>query len=64
MKQQEKKYADQIDATVETISTHIEKKSATGLSTKIDKWIDELEEHEELDTIASNLKKLKTAFEE
>jgi hypothetical protein len=64
METKEKNYADQIEATVETISTHVEKKSATGLSTTINKWIDVLEDHKDLKTIASNLKKLKQAIED
>jgi predicted nucleotidyltransferase len=64
METKEKSYADQIEATVETISTHIEKKSGTGLSTTINKWIDVLEDHKDLKTIASNLKKLKTAIDD
>lgn len=58
METKEKNYAEQIDATVEAISDHIEKKSATGLTTAINKWIDVLENHKDLKMIASNLKKL------
>lgn len=64
MEAKEKDYADQIEKTVTTIETHVEKKSATGLSTTIDKWIDVLEEHKDLKTVASNLKKLKKAIDD
>jgi hypothetical protein len=64
METKEKSYTDQIEATVETISTHVEKKSGTGLSTTINKWIDVLEDHKDLKTIASNLKKLKEAIDD
>jgi hypothetical protein len=64
METKEKNYAEQIEATVETISTHVEKKSGTGLSTTINKWIDVLEDHKDLKTIASNLKKLKIAIDD
>jgi len=57
-------YAEQIDATVETINIHVEKKSGTGLTTTINKWIDVLEDHKDLKTIASNLKKLQKAIED
>ena len=60
----EKSYGTQIDSTVETIETHVEKKSGTGLSTTINKWIDTLEDHKELKTVASNLKKLKEAIDD
>lgn len=64
METKEKSYTEQIEATVETISTHIEKKIGTGLTTTINKWIDVLEDHNDLKTIASNLKKLKQAIED
>lgn len=64
METKEKNYSEQIDATVETISTHVEKKSGTGLTTTINKWIDVLEDHKDLKTIASNLKKLQKAIED
>jgi hypothetical protein len=64
METKEKNYSEQIDATVETISTHVEKKSATGLTTTINKWIDVLEDHKDLKTIASDLKKLQKAIED
>lgn len=64
METKEKNYTEQIEATVETITTHVEKKSGTGLSTTINKWIDVLEDHKDLKTIASNLKKLKTAIDD
>lgn len=64
MEIKEKSYTAQIEATVETISTHIEKKIRTGTTTTINKWIDVLEDHNELKTIASNLKKLKQAIED
>ena len=62
METKEKNYTEQIDSTVETISTHVEKKSATGLTTTINKWIDVLENHKDLKTIASDLKKLEKAI--
>lgn len=58
-----KSYGAEIDATVETIENHVEKKSGTGLTTTINKWIDTLEDHKELKTVASNLKKLKEAID-
>ena len=64
MEAKEKDYADQIEKTVTTIENHVEKKSATGLTTTIDKWIDVLEEHKDLKTVASNLKKLKKAIDD
>jgi hypothetical protein len=64
METKEKNYAEQIDKTAETIATHVEKKSATGLSTTINKWIDTLEEHKDLKSIAGNLKKLQQAIED
>lgn len=64
METKEKDYAEQIDKTVETIAAHVEKKSGTGLSSTINKWIDTLEDHEDLKTIASDLKKLEKAFED
>jgi hypothetical protein len=64
METKEKSYAEQIEATVETIATHVEKKSGTGLTTTINKWIDVLEDHKDLKTIAGNLKKLKTAIDD
>jgi len=59
----EKNYGSQIDSTVKTIEEHVEKKSATGVTGVISKWIDTLEDHKDLKTIASNLNKLKEAFE-
>ena len=64
METKEKDYAEQIDKTVETIAAHVEKKSGTGLSSTINKWIDTLEDHKDLKTIASDLKKLEKAFED
>lgn len=64
MDSKEKDYSEQIDKTVETITTHVEKKSGTGLTSTINKWIDTLEDHKDLKTIASDLKKLKTAYED
>lgn len=64
METKEKNYAEQIDATVMTINTHVEKKSGTGLTTTISKWIDVLEDHKDLKTIAANLKKLQKAIED
>jgi hypothetical protein len=64
METKEKSYTEQIEATIETISNHVEKKSGTGLSTTINKWIDVLEHHKDLKTIASNLKKLKQALDD
>jgi len=59
----EKDYSPQIDSTVKTIEDHLEKKSATGVTGAINKWIDILEDHKGLKTIASNLNKLKEAIE-
>ena len=59
-----KSYDAQIDSTVETIQTHVEKKSGTGLSSTINTWIDVLEDHKEFKTVASNLKKLKEAIDD
>ena len=59
----EKSHGSQIDSTVKTIEEHLEKKSATGVSGVINKWIDTLEDHKSLKTIASNLHKLKEALE-
>ena len=64
METKEKNYTEQIDKTVETIATHVEKKSGTGLTTTINKWIDTLEEHKDLKSIAGNLKKLLVAIED
>lgn len=64
METKEKNYAEQIDKTVETIATHVEKKSGTGLTSIINKWIDILEDHKDLKSIASNLKKLQQAIED
>jgi predicted nucleotidyltransferase len=64
METKEKSYKEQLETTVETINTHVEKKSGTGLTTTINKWIDVLEDHKDLKTIASNLKKLKTAIDD
>ena len=63
METKEKSYAEQIEITVETIATHVEKKSGTGLTTTINKWIDVLSDHKDLKTIATNLKKLKEAID-
>ena len=60
----DKDYGVQIDSTVKTIEDHVEKKSGTGLSPTINKWIDILEDHKELKTVASNLKKLKEAIDD
>jgi len=59
----EKSYESQIDSTVKTIEDHVEKKSGTGATGSINKWIEILEHHEDLKPIAANLNKLKTAFE-
>lgn len=64
MEAKEKDYADQIDATVSAIENHVEKKSGTGLTTTINKWIDVLDEHKDLKTIGSNLKKLLKAIDD
>lgn len=64
METKEKNYTEQLDATVETIAKHVEKKSGTGLTTTINKWIDILEEHKGLKTIANNLTKLKQAIDD
>lgn len=62
-KKMEKNYAIQIDSTVKTIEEHVEKKSATGVTGVISKWIETLEDHKDLKTVASNLSKLKEALE-
>jgi len=62
-KKAEKNYETQIDSTVTTIEQHVEKKSAAGVTGTINKWIDILEDHKGLKTIASNLRKLKEAIE-
>lgn len=62
-KETAKSYEAQIDATVKTIEGHVEKESTTGLSVTINKWIDTLENHKGLKTIAGNLTKLKDAIE-
>jgi hypothetical protein len=59
----EKNYGSQIDSTVKTIEDHVEKKSATGVTTAINKWIEVLEEQKGLKPIAANLHKLKEAME-
>jgi uncharacterized protein YukE len=59
----EKNYGSQIDSTVKTIEDHVEKKSTSGVAGAINKWIDVLEDHKGLKTIASNLNKLKEAVE-
>ena len=64
METKEKNYTEQIDKTVETINTHVEKKSGTGLTTTINKWIVVLEDHKDLKSVASNLKKLQQAIED
>ena len=64
METKEKNYTEQIDKTVETIATHVEKKSGTGLTTTINKWIVTLEEHKDLKAIATNLKKLQQLIED
>ena len=64
METKEKSYTEQLDKTVETISNHVEKKSGTGLTTTINKWIDVLEDHKDLKSIAGNLKKLQIAIED
>lgn len=64
MEKKEKSYAEQIDTTAETIATHVEKKSVSGVSTTINKWIDVLTDHKDLKLIAGNLTKLKTAIED
>lgn len=59
----EKSYESQINSTVKTIEDHVEKKSATGATGSINKWIEILEDYEDLKPIATNLTKLKAAFE-
>jgi len=59
----EKDHGTQIDSTVKSIEDHVEKKTITGVSASINKWIDTLETHKGLKTIASNLNKLKDAIE-
>jgi len=59
----EKSYGAQIDTTVSTIEGHVAKESTTGVSATIDKWIDTVEDHKGLKTVASNLKKLKEAIQ-
>ena len=63
METKEKNYGTQIDSTIETIQNHVEKKSGTGLTSTINKWIDTLEDHKGFKTIASNLNKLKEAID-
>jgi len=62
-KKTEKNYGSQIDATVKTVEEHVAKKSGTGVTGVISKWIETLEEHKDLKTIATNLSKLKEAME-
>lgn len=64
METKEKNYADQLETTAASIAAHVEKKSGTGLSTTINKWIDVLEDHKDLKAIAGNLKKLLVAIED
>lgn len=62
-KKTEKNYEVQIDSAVKAIEDHVEKKSTTGVSGAINKWIETLESNKGLKTIASNLTKLKEALE-
>ena len=64
MEIKEKDYTEHLDKTVKTVNDHVEKKSAAGLTTTINKWVDVLDEHKELKTIASNLKKLLQAIDD
>lgn len=64
METNQKDYSEQIEKTVNSISDHLEKKSVTGLTTTINKWIDTLEAHKDLKSITSNLKKLLPAIED
>lgn len=63
METKEKNHGTHIDSTIETIQNHVEKKSGTGLTSTINKWIDILEDHKDFKTIASNLNKLKDAID-
>lgn len=63
METKEKNYGTQLDSTAKTIEDHVEKKSSTGVSGTINKWIDTLEDHKGFNTIASNLHKLNEAIE-
>ena len=56
METNEKNYTEEIDKTIETIATHVEKKSGTGLISTINKWIDVLEDHKDLKTVTTDLK--------
>jgi hypothetical protein len=51
-----------IDSTITSIEEHVEKGSATGVSTSINSWIKTLEDYPELEGIADDLEKLKEAI--
>ena len=51
-----------IDSTIEALETHVEKKSATGVTSAISTWIKTLGSHEEFKDIATDLEDLKTAL--
>lgn len=53
-----------IDATIESIDQHVEKKSPSGVSTAINGWIKTLSANDDLKEIASDLEKLKEALSE
>ena len=51
-----------IDSTIETLETHVEKESTTGVTSTINSWIKTLSEHKELKGIATDLEKLQDAL--
>jgi arginine deiminase len=51
-----------LDASVEMIEQGVEKKSLTGASTAITKWITTLDKHKEFKGISGTLEKLKKAI--
>lgn len=54
--------ATHLNATIEMIEKDVEKKSLTGASGAINKWITTLDMHEELKSISDKLQKLKNAI--
>lgn len=63
METKEKNYAEELDSAATTIATNVEKKSGTGLTSAINKWVDVLDAHKDLMPIAGNLKKLLVAID-
>ena len=51
-----------LDATIEMIEKDVEKKTLTGASAAITKWITTLSKHKELKEISGTLEKLKDAI--